>query len=302
MSIRINPSIAESSRRRIEMKSKFLAGLVVTLLVAPVWSAEKSLGLTLAQIEAERKAIIGEMVAPTEQQAEQFWEVYWTYRGGVKMLTDRTVEVLEEFAAAEGAPSGDRSAALVLEVMDIEKRRAALKQSYVKRFQDVLTPSQVARWYQTERKMDAVIRADMAATIPFNDLASRSGAEITRGEIRSGREALALVIVQPMEDQKRPFLYVYRTYMKKTQQLNDRIEKLIDEYVASEVSLTDDQAIRMTKEAAEIDADRVKALVTMIYSLRADLTGKQMARLMQGELKMNAIIDVVLAAAIPVHR
>ena len=43
-----------------------------------------------------------------------------------------------------------------------------------------LTPSQVARWYQTERKMDAVIRADMAVTIPFNDLASRSGAEITR--------------------------------------------------------------------------------------------------------------------------
>ena len=284
------------------MKKSLLASIVIMLLVAPVWSAEKSLGLTLAQIEAERKAIIGEMVAPTEQQAEQFWEVYWTYRGGVKMLTDRTVEVLEEFAAAEGALSGDRSAALVLEVMDIEKRRAALKQSYVKRFQDVLTPSQVARWYQTERKMDAVIRADMALRIPFNDFASRSGAEITRAEIRSGREALALAIVQPMEDQQRPFLYAYRTYMKKVQKLNDRVGTLIDEYVKSQASLDDKQAARMTKEAAEIDPVRVKALQTMIYSLRADLTGKQMARLMQGELKMNAIIDVALAVAIPVHQ
>ena len=58
----------------------------------------------------------------------------------------------------------------------------------------------------------------------------------------------------------------------------------------------------MTKEAAEIDPARVKALQIMIYSLRADLTGKQMARLMQGELKMNAIIDVALAVAIPVHQ
>ena len=205
------------------MKTKLLTALIITLLVAPVWSAEKSLGLTLAQIEAERKAIIAEMVAPTEQQAELFWETYWQYRGGVKMLTDRTVEVLEEFAAAEGALSGDRSAALVLEVMDIEKRRAALKQTYVKKFQGVLTPSQVARWYQTERKMDAVIRADMALRIPFNDLASRSGAEITQAEIRSGREALALAIVQPLEDQERSFLYVYRTYMKKIQKLNDRV-------------------------------------------------------------------------------
>ena len=284
------------------MKTKLFAGIVIMLLVAPVWSAEKSLGLTLAQIEADRKAIIAEMVAPTEQQAELFWETYWQYRGGVKMLTDRTVDVLEEFAAAEGALSGSRSAALVLEVMDIEKRRAALKQTFVKRFQDVLTPSQVARWYQTERKMDAVIRADMALRIPFNDFASRSGAEITRAEIRSGREALALAIVQPMEDQQRPFLYAYRTYMKKVQKLNDRVGTLIDEYVKSQASLDDKQAARMTKEAAEIDPVRVKALQTMIYSLRADLTGKQMARLMQGELKMNAIIDVALAVAIPVHQ
>lgn len=284
------------------MKKMVLTGIVVTLIAAPVWTAEKSIGLTLAQIEAERKAIISEMVAPTEQQAVQFWETYWQYRGGVKMLTDRTVAVLEEFAAAEGSLSGSRSAALVLEVMDIEERRAALKQTYVKRFQSALTPSQVARWYQTERKMDAVIRADMALTIPFNDLASRSGAELTQADVRSSREALALAIVQPLENQNSSFLYVYRIYKNKIDKLNDRLGKLVDEYVESQASLDDDQAVRMTKEAAEIDPARVKALKTMIYSLRADLTGKQMARLMQGELKMNAIIDVALAAAIPMDR
>lgn len=283
------------------MKNTLLAALIATLLAAPVCTAEKSLGLTLAQIEADRKAIVAEMVAPTEGQADQFWQAYWQHRGGVKMLTDRVVEVMQEFAAAEGSLSGDRSAALVLEVMDIEKRRAALKQSSLRKMQDILDPGQVVRWYQTERKMDSVIRAEMALTIPFNDLASRPGGELTKAEIRSNREGLAVEIVQPMEDQTKPFLYAYRNYTKKSDALNERISKLIAEYVNSPTLLSEKQAKQITKEGAEIDAARVKALSTMIYSLRADLTGKQMARLMQCELKMNAVIDLALAAAIPIH-
>lgn len=283
------------------MKKSLFAALIVTLVVVPVCTAEKSIGLTLAQIEAERKAIITETVAPTEQQAEEFWQTYWQYRGGVKMLTDRALEVVEEFAAADGALSGNRSAALVLEVMDIEKRRANLKQTYLKKFQKILAPRQVVRWYQAERKMDSVIRAEMAASIPFNDLASRTGEELTGVEIRSSREALALAIVQPLENQTDTFLYVYRIYNKKIVKFEDRISDLIAEYVKSDATLSDEQAERMTKESAEIDVARVKALGTMIYSLRGDLTGKQMARLMQGELKMNAITDLVLAAAIPLH-
>lgn len=283
------------------MKNTLLAALIATLLAAPVCTAEKSLGLTLAQIEADRKAIVAEMVAPTEGQADQFWQAYWQHRGGVKMLTDRVVEVMQEFAAAEGSLSGDRSAALVLEVMDIEKRRAALKQSSLRKMQDILDPGQVVRWYQTERKMDSVIRAEMALTIPFNDLASRPDGELTKAEIRSNREGLAVEIVQPMEDQTKPFLYAYRNYTKKSDALNERISKLIAEYVNSPTLLSEKQAKQITKEGAEIDAARVKALSTMIYSLRADLTGKQMARLMQCELKMNAVIDLALAAAIPIH-
>ena len=284
------------------MKNTLLAALIATLLAAPVCTAEKSLGLTLAQIEADRKAIVAEMVTPTEGQADQFWQAYWQHRGGVKMLTDRVVEVMQEFAAAEGALSGDRSAALVLEVMDIEKRRAALKQSSLRKMQDILGPGQVVRWYETERKMDSVIRAEMALTIPFNDLASRPGGELTKAEIRSNREGLAVAIVQPMEDQTKPFLYAYRNYTKKSEALNERISKLIAEYVNSPTLLSEKQAKQITKEGAEIDAARVKALSTMIYSLRADLTGKQMARLMQCELKMNAVIDLALAAAIPIHQ
>ena len=281
------------------MRKSVMSGIIVALLVVPLCAAEKSIGLTLAQIEAERKAIVAEVVAPSEQQAEEFWKTYWQYRGGVKLLTDRTLEVIEEFNATGWSMSGNRSAALVIEVMDIEKRRTALKQSRLKEFQKVLSPKQVVRWYQIERKMDAVIRADLALTIPFNDLAAHSGDELTQEVIYDNREKLVAAIVQLLEDQERNFWYEYRNYTKKLTKIYDRSSKLIEEYAESYASLNDQQAERMTKEAAKIDADRVKALETLIYSLRSELTGKQMSRLMQGELKMNAIIDLALAALIP---
>lgn len=79
-----------------------------------------------------------------------------------------------------------------------------------------------------------------------------------------------------------------------------RISKLIDRYVAALDALSDKEVVEMTKEAANIDADRVKSLEILINTLKSDLTGRQMSRLMQGELKMNAVTDLVLAAAIPV--
>ena len=283
------------------MKKAMLLGIAVALLAAPLLAAEKSLGLTLAQIESDRKNIIEEVVAPSADQSEAFWRNYWQYRGGVKLLTDRTLEVLEEFNATGWSMSGDRSAALVIEVMDIEKRRVALKQTHVQEFQKILNSNQVVRWYQAERKMDAVIRADLALAIPFNDLAAQVDGELTEEIIVDSREELVEAIVQLQEDQVRPFRYDYRIYTGKLAKLYDRTGALIEEYAKSYGAISDEQAKKMLKEATAIDADRVKILETLIYGLRTELTGKQMSRLMQGELKMRAIIDAAMAALIPLN-
>ena len=146
----------------------FVCVLIITLAsVGNVW-AEKSVGLTLAQVQADRRAIIEATVEPSPQQAEDFWQTYWVYRGRVGVLNDRTVKVIEEYKASHASLTDDRAAALVNEMLEIEQERSELKQEYVKKFQKILIPKQVVRWYQTENKMDAVIRAAMAVSIPFD--------------------------------------------------------------------------------------------------------------------------------------
>lgn len=144
--------------------------VMAALLVAPAVSVQaKSTALSLAQVQAQRKAIIEATVAPSPQQAEEFWHTYWLYRGQVSMLTDRLMALIEEYGASSASLTDDRAAAMVNEIMDIQAQRAELRQEYVKKFQKILLPKQVVRWYQTENKLDAVVQADIAAAIPLDE-------------------------------------------------------------------------------------------------------------------------------------
>lgn len=144
--------------------------VMVVLVLAPTISAQaKSTALSLAQVQAQRRAIIEATVAPSPQQAEEFWHTYWLYRGQVSMLTDRLVALIEEYGASEASLTDDRATAMVQEILDIQAQRAELREEYVKKFQKILLPKQVVRWYQTESKLDAVVQAAIAASIPFDE-------------------------------------------------------------------------------------------------------------------------------------
>jgi len=151
------------------MKRGILILVAVTLMAAPlVAGGEKSVGLSLAQIQAERKVIIEKTVAPSPQQSKEFWQTYWEYRGKVGVLNDRTVKLIEEFADSYTALNDDQAERMVKESLEIERERAELKQEYIKKFRKILIPKQVVRWYQAEVKMDAVFKADAALGIPLD--------------------------------------------------------------------------------------------------------------------------------------
>ena len=151
------------------MKRGILTLIVIGMMTAPLLAGqEKSIGLTLAQIQAQRKNIIEETVAPSPQQSEAFWQTYWEYRGKVGVLNDRLVALIKEYADSYAALNDDQAEKMVKEFLDIDKERAKLKQEYIKIFEKILIPKQVVRWYQSEVKMDAVFLADAALSIPFD--------------------------------------------------------------------------------------------------------------------------------------
>lgn len=151
------------------MKRTCILGLALALGATTLFaSQEKSTDLSLAQVQADRKAMVNAVVAPSPQQEEAFWQTYWEYRGKVGRLTDRVVKLVEQYETSYAAVDDATAVAMVEEILSIQKNRVEIKHEYVKKFQEILVPKQVVRWYQIENKLDAVIAAEMAVSIPFD--------------------------------------------------------------------------------------------------------------------------------------
>ena len=151
------------------MKRICIIGLALVLGATALYaSQEKSTDLSLAQIQADRKAIVSAVVAPAPQQEEAFWQTYWEYRGRISRQTDRIVELVKQYEASYAAVDDAVALAMVEEILAIQSNWVEIKQEYVRKFQKILIPKQVVRWYQIENKMDAVYRAEMAVSIPFD--------------------------------------------------------------------------------------------------------------------------------------
>ena len=138
-------------------------------LVAPAAKAQdqgKTEAARLA-IETERTALITANLPLTDAEAQAFWPVQREYRGEVRTLNDRTLALLKEFGASYGTATDKQASDMLKEQLKIQEDRVKLWKKYQGRFEKVLPPKKVARYYQIEHKMDAAIAYQMADAIPL---------------------------------------------------------------------------------------------------------------------------------------
>ena len=120
-------------------------------------------------VRIERKAAVEQamQLAPAESQA--FWTLYNEYEAERTVINDRTVKVITDYAAAYPDVGDERAEALLAEAFDVDGDQLSLKKKYAKRFKKVLSPARVARFFQIERKLDAVQNLSIAEQIPLID-------------------------------------------------------------------------------------------------------------------------------------
>lgn len=118
-------------------------------------------------VRIERKAFVEQemQLAPAESQA--FWSVYNDYEAERTKINDRTVKVITDYAAAYPDVGDARAEALLDEAFEVDSDLLSLKHKYARRFAKVLAPARVARFFQIERKLDAVQNLEIAEQIPL---------------------------------------------------------------------------------------------------------------------------------------
>ena len=131
--------------------------------VAP---AATNLSILLDTIRANRKALVAVNLGLSADEASKFWPVYDRYQKEIAATGDRMAATIQEYTAGFTTLSNDKAVQLVDAYLAVEAERVKIRQSYVAEFAKVVPGRTVARFYQIENKMDAVVRYDLAAAIP----------------------------------------------------------------------------------------------------------------------------------------
>jgi hypothetical protein len=120
-----------------------------------------------AELQAERTKVIAANLTLSEAEAAKFWPLYNEYRSEHGKLDDRGIAVLEDFANNFEALSEEKAKDLLERQLSLEDARGKLRRSYAGKFEKVISPKKVARYYQIERKLDAAIAFEAARSIPL---------------------------------------------------------------------------------------------------------------------------------------
>ena len=119
------------------------------------------------KVRADKKLFIAKNMELTDSEANAFWPVYDAYQAELSKLKDRDSNLIEEFAANFETMSDDVAKNLLDDSLSIHSGYLKLRQSYLAKFRAVLPNKKVARYYQLESKIDAVLEYEQARRIPL---------------------------------------------------------------------------------------------------------------------------------------
>ena len=125
--------------------------------------------------------------------------------------------------------------------------------------------------------------------------------QILREKVRADKKLLVAVNMKLTEKEAEAFWPVYESYQKDLQKINQRIVKGIESYAADyrNKSLTDEKAKRLIDEFVSIERAEAKRKGSYVPRLNKVLPAKKVARYLQIENKIRALVKYDLAAQVP---
>jgi len=152
--------------RSVIVTGSLLACLVGGAVVAQDKPAD-TMDIFREKARADKKLVVASVLELTESEAKVFWPVYNAYQSDMVAHYDRLIKLIDTYAKAYSAMTDETATRLLTQYLALERNHVALLSSYLPRFQKVLPAMKVARLYQVENKIRALVNYDLAREIPF---------------------------------------------------------------------------------------------------------------------------------------
>ena len=128
--------------------------------------------------------------------------------------------------------------------------------------------------------------------------------QILKEKVKADKKLVVALNVDPTEAEARAFWPIYEAYQKDLEALDQRLLALIEGYAADYRgnTLTDAKAERLLAEALAIEEAEVALKKAYVPRLRQALPAIKVARYIQVENKIRAVLKYDLATQIPLAR
>ena len=148
-----------------------VGGVAIACLVGEVAIAQDkptdTMDVLREKVRADKKLLVAVALDLTEDEAKGFWPVYAAYQSDMITQYDRMAKLLGDYAAVYRTMTDAAATRLLGDFLTLETEHAALLTQYQPRFQKVLPPRKVARFYQLENKLRALLHYQLAQDVPF---------------------------------------------------------------------------------------------------------------------------------------
>ena len=156
---------------RWESLGLIMVGSLLACLIGGVTLAQdkpaENIDVLREKLRADKKVVVASVLDLTEGEAKAFWPVYNAYQSDMVSHYERVMKLIDTFGKSYDSMTDEAATKLLTDYLALEKKHVAILSSYLPRFQKVLPAKKVARLYQTENKIRALVNYELAREIPL---------------------------------------------------------------------------------------------------------------------------------------
>lgn len=156
--------------RTITLVTLLLASMAnYTPAIAQVEPGTKeAMALTRETLQAKREEIVRTAMDLSDNEADAFWALYRKWRAGMTKVGDRKAHIVELINDQDYERISDQQSKQMLdEWLELQAQSLKLQTQYVQEFRKILPDRKVARFFQLENKLDAIVAYDLAERLPL---------------------------------------------------------------------------------------------------------------------------------------
>jgi hypothetical protein len=153
--------------------SKKVFTTVISLAFAAAAAAQdppaSNMEILRDKLKADKKLLVAENLGLTEGESKVFWPVYEEYQKELEAVNQRLGKTIQSYAQEYNAKTmtDEKAKTLMTEALAIEEAEVAMKKKYLDRLTGIVPATKAARYIQMENKIRAIIKFDLAASIPL---------------------------------------------------------------------------------------------------------------------------------------